>query len=106
MLRRTSTSSSISRTEPAIGTPCSHRNLSPPTGDQVVPSYTPGSPEISHSAPQRHGSGNQNSDSAGNDARGERGVPPRLPVKLDRLDRIGRHRDFPAPDMANVGIGT
>ena len=43
-----------------------------------------------------------NPDGSGYDARGEGGVPARLTVELNRLDRISFHPDLPPPGMADV----
>src|SRR3954462_7440510 len=91
MLRRTSTSSSISRTEPAMMNS---------RGWGVDP------PKISHSRGLRHGLAagrNQDPDGPGDDAHGEWGLTTRLAIELNRLDFFRLSQNFAAAGMAKRG---
>src|SRR6185295_4252498 len=120
MLRKTSTSSSIRRTDPAMQPPSASGRSSRAKRATYLACFEPGvsgslgrraasgrHAKISQSGPGRHASparGHQDADRPGDDGRRERGAAPGLAVELYRLHRLALDPDLAPASVAYVGV--
>src|SRR4051794_34830724 len=93
MLRKTSTSSSMRRTDPAMGA-LGQGWLSRDPQKLVSPAPSATSPGPRHQDPDR----------MRDDSGGEGGLSPGLTVELDGVHRMALDPDLPAAGVAHIGV--